>query len=152
MTHFIRGLLSTISHHFSGCLVLNSSARWKKLKQSFLFLCPIMFNIHPRLSFLLLMNSRFVFVCEDASKPSIAPLYLVVEHRSTFFRLQIGTRIDYISVDLLKPVFLDSPVAPAAPPLRGRPPISPGNPGNQNLRCGMFLFQEKEICKVSNSA
>ena len=73
-----------------------------------------------------LMNSRFVFVCEDASKPSIAPLYLVVEHRSKFFRLQIGTRIDYISVDLLKPVFLDSPVAPAAPPLRGRPPISPG--------------------------
>ena len=77
-----------------------------------------------------LKSSKFVFVCEDASKPSLAPLYcgpyLVVERRSKFFRLQIGTRIDSVSVDRLKPVFSDSPITPAAPPLQGRPPLCPG--------------------------
>jgi len=77
-----------------------------------------------------LMDSQFVFVREDASKPSLAPLYrgpyLVVERRSKFFRLQIGSKIDSVSIDRLKPVFSDLPVVPAVPPLRGRPPLRPG--------------------------
>ena len=113
MTHFIRGLLSTISHlplvllglcstpkedtgfsvsesvygaalTISGellvlsCLVLNSSARWKKLKQVFLFLCPIMLNIHPRLSFLLLskIHDLFLFVRMPANLPLLLNNYL----------------------------------------------------------------------------
>jgi len=74
-----------------------------------------------------LRTAKFVFVREDASKPSLSPLYrgpyLVVERRSKFFRLQIGANIDSVSVDRLKPVFSDSPVVPAAPPPRGRPPL-----------------------------
>ena len=60
-----------------------------------------------------LTTARFVFVREDASKPSLAPLYrgpyLVLEWRNKFFRLQIGNKVDSVSIDLLKPVFSDSP-------------------------------------------
>ena len=51
--------------------------------------------------------------------------YLVLEQRSKFFRLQIGQKVDSVSVDRLKPVFSDSPVVPANPPPRGRPPLHP---------------------------
>ena len=57
------------------------------------------------------MNSQFVFAYEDASKPSLAPLYhgpyLVVEQQRKFFHQQIGTRIDSVSVDRMKSVFSD---------------------------------------------
>jgi len=76
-----------------------------------------------------LTTARFVFVREDASKPSLAPLYrgpyLVLERRNKFFRLQIGNKVDSVSIDRLKPVFSDSPVVPADPPPRGRPPLRP---------------------------
>ena len=67
-----------------------------------------------------LRTAKFVFVREDASKPSLSPLYrgpyLVIKRRSKFFRLQVGDKVDSVSVDRLKPVFSDSPVMPAAPP------------------------------------
>ena len=76
-----------------------------------------------------LTTARFVFVREDASKPSLAPLYhgpyLVLERRNKFFRLQIGNKVDSVSIDRLKPVISDSPVVPAAPLPRGRPPLRP---------------------------
>ena len=76
-----------------------------------------------------LRTVKFVFVREDASKPSLGPLYrgpyLVMEQRSKFFHLQIGTKIDAVSVDRLKPVISDCPVVPAAPPPRGHPPLRP---------------------------
>ena len=76
-----------------------------------------------------LTTARFVFVREDASKPSLAPLYrgpyLVLERRNKFFRLQIGNKVDSVSIDRLKPVFSDSPVVPANPPPLGRPPLCP---------------------------
>ena len=76
-----------------------------------------------------LKAAKFVFVREDASKPSLSPLYrgpyLVMERRSKFFRLQIGSKIDAVSVDRLKPVVSDCPVVPADPPPRGRPPLRP---------------------------
>ncbi|XP_023344142.1 uncharacterized protein LOC111713509 [Eurytemora carolleeae] len=74
-----------------------------------------------------LRTAMFVFVREDASKPSLSPLYcgpyLVIEWLSKFFRLQIGDKVDSVTVDRLKPVFSDSPVIPAAPPPQGRPPL-----------------------------
>ena len=72
-----------------------------------------------------LISAKFVFVQEDASIPSLTPLYfgpyLVLERRDKFFRLQIGSRTDVVSVNCLKPVFSDKPVSPALPPARGRP-------------------------------
>ena len=76
-----------------------------------------------------LSNAKFVFVREDASKPSLAPLYrgpyLVLEGRSKFFLLQVGQKVDSVSVDRLKPVFSAYPVIPADPPPRGHPPLRP---------------------------
>ena len=76
-----------------------------------------------------LKTAKFVFVREDASKSSLSPLYrgpyLVIERRSKFFRLQIGSKVDAVSVDRLKPVISDCPVVPAVPPPRGRPPLRP---------------------------
>ena len=74
-----------------------------------------------------LLSARYVFVREDASIPSPAPLYcgpyLVPKWRDTFFCLQIGSRTDVVSVDSLKPVFFDKPVLPTLPPARGRPAL-----------------------------
>ena len=57
-----------------------------------------------------LMSARYVFVGEDASIPSLAPLYcgpcLVLEKSDKYFRLQLGSRTDVVSMDRLKPVFL----------------------------------------------
>ena len=69
------------------------------------------------------IHSQFVFIREDASKHSIAPLYrspyLDVEQRSKFFGLQIGTRVDSVSCDFC------SPVTQAVPPLRWCLPLLP---------------------------
>ena len=74
-----------------------------------------------------LRTAKFVFVREDASKPSLSPLYcgpyLVIELRSKFFRLQIGAKVDSVSLDCLKPVLSDSLVITVAPPPQGRPPL-----------------------------
>ena len=61
-----------------------------------------------------LATAKFVFVREDANKPSLAPLYhgpyLVLERRNKFFRLQIGNKVDSISIDQKKFVsFLNKP-------------------------------------------
>ena len=76
-----------------------------------------------------LLTAKFVFVREDAVIPTLAPCYhgpyLVLERRSKYFRLQIGSKQDVVSVDRLKPVFSDAPVTPALPPPRGRPSRRP---------------------------
>ena len=70
-----------------------------------------------------LMTAEFVFVCEPSSIPSLAPLYrgpyLVLERKDKFFRLQLGSRTDVVSVDRLKPAFLEDPIQAASPPDRG---------------------------------
>ena len=67
-----------------------------------------------------LSTTQFIFVREDACKPSLAPLYRgpywVLERWSKFFCLQIGQKLDSVLVDRLTPVFSDSPVVPANPP------------------------------------
>ena len=56
------------------------------------------------------MLGKFVFVREHASVPFWALLYqgpyLVLEKWSKFFRLQLGSRADVISVDRLRIQFL----------------------------------------------
>lgn len=77
-----------------------------------------------------LLKSKLVFVRNDSHTPPLTPLYsgpyLVVQPGPKFFRLQIGTRQDTVSVDRLKPVFsTEDNILPALPPKRGRPPKSP---------------------------
>ena len=80
-----------------------------------------------------LMSARYVFVCEDASVPSLAPLYrgpyLVLDQGTTFFGLQLGSRTDEISVDRVKPVISEDSVSAAFPPACGccaiRPALCP---------------------------
>ena len=96
------------------------------------------------------MNSQFVFVCEDASKPSLAPLYrepypyLLVEWRRKFFILQIGTRVDSVSLDCLNPVISDSPVTPSAPPFQGRPPFRPSRRPPERASAVKSSFPQKK--------
>ena len=70
------------------------------------------------------MTAKFVFVREDASVPSLAPLYqgpyLVLERQMKFARLQLGTGSDIILVDRLKPAFSNDPIWVVLPPARGR--------------------------------
>ena len=79
-----------------------------------------------------LLQADFVFIREDASSPSLSPLYRgpykVLERRDKFFRLQIGDKVDVVSVDRLKPVISDSTIIPAKPPARGRPILRPQSP------------------------
>ena len=53
----------------------------------------------------------FVFVREDAVIPTLAPRYrgphFVLDRQSKYFRLQIGSKQDSVSVDCLKPAFND---------------------------------------------
>ena len=66
-----------------------------------------------------LLKAKFVFVREDAVILTLAPRYrgpyLVLERRSKYFRLQIGSKQEVVFVDKLKPVFSDATVTPALP-------------------------------------
>ena len=70
-----------------------------------------------------LVTTKFVFVRDDTVKPTLAPRYrgpyLVIDKQSKYFRLQIGSKQDSVSVDRLKPA--DGTIVPALPPPRGRP-------------------------------
>ncbi len=76
-----------------------------------------------------LISAKYVFVREDSVISSLAPRYrgpyLVIDRRDKFFRLQIGSKQDVVSVDRLKPVFSDVSVTTATPPPRGRPRLRP---------------------------
>ena len=65
----------------------------------------------------LVNHSSFLFVNLPLFL-SIAVHTLVVERRNKFFRIQIRTWVDSVSVDRLKPVISDSPVTAATSPLR----------------------------------
>jgi len=79
-----------------------------------------------------LLQADFVFVPEDASVPALSPLYRgpykVLERQSKFFRLQIGDKVDVVSVDRLKPVISDSTIIPTSPPACGCPILRPQGP------------------------
>jgi hypothetical protein len=50
----------------------------------------------------------------------------VLRRREKIFEVQLGDRIESVSVDRLKPHHGEAPVVPAAPPARGRLPGTGG--------------------------
>jgi transposase InsO family protein len=76
-----------------------------------------------------LLAARFVYIRRGAAASSLAPLYegpfAVVESGVKVFRVQVGPRVEVVSVDRLKPhLGADTPNT-ASPPARGRPPLPP---------------------------
>ena len=59
---------------------------------------------------------------------SLSPLYAgpykVIERGQKYFRLDVGGRSEAVSIDRLKPHLGGSPLQPAQPPRRGRPPAA----------------------------
>ena len=76
-----------------------------------------------------LLTAKYVVFREDAVISSLAPRYrgpyLVIDRQSKYFRLQIDSKQDVVSLDRMKPVFSDAPITPTLPPPRGRPRRSP---------------------------
>jgi transposase InsO family protein len=60
-------------------------------------------------------------------QPPYSGPYEVLRRRQKVFELQVGARVEAVSVDRLKPHRGAAPVSPAAPPRRGRPPGSGGS-------------------------
>ena len=76
-----------------------------------------------------LQEALYVYVRRGAigtafSAPYQGP-YLVAKGGDKAFHVHIGGRQEVISVDRLKPHLGTSPVIPASPPPRGRPPLAP---------------------------
>ncbi len=75
-----------------------------------------------------LMLAQFVYIKRGPAASSLAPLYAgpykVVERGQKSFWLDVGGRSEAVSVDRLKPHLGSSPLQPARPPKRGRPPAA----------------------------
>ena len=75
-----------------------------------------------------LKQAKFVFVrWDDRKGPLQAPYdgpFEVVDRSAKYFTLRLGTQLDNVSIDHLKPAYLDEsqPTTVAQPPRRGRPP------------------------------
>ena len=75
-----------------------------------------------------LADSRFVFVRRDSHRPPLTPPYegpyKVLVHGDKSFVLDYGNRQDRVSIDRLKPAFVDpmTPIEAAKRAPRGRPP------------------------------
>ena len=80
-----------------------------------------------------LADSRFVFVRRDRQRPPLTPPYegpyKVLVHGDKSFVLDYGTRQDSVSIDRLKPAFVDptTPIEAAKRAPRGRPPTGVGD-------------------------
>jgi hypothetical protein len=73
-----------------------------------------------------LLQCAAVYVRRGGSGPPLAPLYAgpfqVLERGPKFFKIQLGERVETVSVDRLKPHTGPGAFQPAVPPRRGRPP------------------------------
>lgn len=84
-----------------------------------------------------LADSLYVFVRRDSHRPPLTPPYegpyKVLAHGDKTFLLDYGNRQDHISIDRLKPAFLDleKPVEAAKRPPRGRPATVATRSGRQ---------------------
>jgi transposase InsO family protein len=78
-----------------------------------------------------LCGARYVFVRAPPAAPGLTPAYRgpfrVVQSGEKVFKVQMGTRVEAVSVDRLKPYLGSEPVA-AEPPRRGRPPGNVARP------------------------
>ena len=91
-------------------------------------------NVKPKVP-VALTSAKFVFIRKEAKKPLEPPYtgpYEVLERSEKYFKLQIGSRQDKVSIDRLKVALVDqnNPVQVAQPPKRGRPPTK-NNSSNQ---------------------
>jgi hypothetical protein len=72
-----------------------------------------------------LMAASHVYVRRGGTLPPLAPLYqgpyAIIKRWPKYFLLQVGSLQQTVSVDRLKPHTGSAAVAPAQPPLRGRP-------------------------------
>lgn len=79
-----------------------------------------------------LQDAVFVYVLAGGSKPPLKAAYsgpfAVVERNPKFFILDLGDRLESVSVDRLKPHAGQSVFTPAVAPRRGRPPLSSAAP------------------------
>jgi len=73
-----------------------------------------------------LATCPMVLVRKDGHVPPLSPLYdgpyQVLSRSHKTFNLQVGKRIEVVSVDRLKPAVSSDEDKPALPPRRGRPP------------------------------
>ena len=76
-----------------------------------------------------LSSCPMVFICKDGHVAPLAPLYegpyMVLARSLKTFQLQVGKRVEVVSVQHLKPAFTADDEAPVEPPRRGRPPRQP---------------------------
>ena len=76
-----------------------------------------------------LSSCPMVFICKDGHVAPLALLYKgpykVLSHSLKTFQLQVGKRVEVVSVQRLKPAFTADDEAPVAPPCQGRPPRQP---------------------------
>ena len=76
-----------------------------------------------------LSSSPMVFIRKDRHVAPLAPLYKgpykVLARSLKTFQLQVGKRVEVVSVQRLKPAFTADDEAPEEPPRRGRPPRQP---------------------------
>ena len=74
----------------------------------------------------LLMSATYVYVRKGGTVAPLSPLYSgpykVLSSGPKIFKLQVGERIEVVSIDRLKPHRGDLFIQPALPPARGRPP------------------------------
>jgi hypothetical protein len=75
-----------------------------------------------------LMEASHVYIRRGGAITPLAPLYTgpykVVATQAKLFKLEIGGRLETVSVDRLKPYLGLAPVVSAAPPVRGLPPAT----------------------------
>ena len=74
-----------------------------------------------------LNSAAFVYIRSDTlSKPPLSPLYSgpfrVEARHENFFEVRVGSNLEKININRLKPACLPDDAVPALPPRRGRPP------------------------------
>ena len=76
-----------------------------------------------------LSSCPMVFIHKDGHVAPLAPLYespyKVLSGSLKTFQLQVGKRVEVVSVQRLKPAFTADDEAPVEPPRQGRPPHQP---------------------------